>query len=308
MAVPGHQTASPSQAGFTGPILRKARAFYELTKPTIVLLILVTAYATLWIASDSPPSLWLSFTTVLGAALAAGSANAINCYYDRDIDQVMSRTRKRPVPAGQVTPREALVFGIVTGVLSVVLLSWLVHPLAAFWALAGNLFYVFVYTMWLKRSTPQNIVIGGAAGSVPPLIAWAAVHGTVAWPAVILFLIIFLWTPPHFWALALFRHEDYARAGVPMLPVVKGSHATKVQILVYTVLLAVVSLLLVPAGAAGWLYDVLAAAFGGYFIYLAWLTLKDPGDRAAKRLFGDSIIYLALVFAAAVIDRHLWIL
>lgn len=304
MAVPQHHTASAPQAGSSGPLASKARAFYELTKPTIVLLILVTAYATLWIASGDPPSLWLSLVTIVGAALSAGSANAINCYYDRDIDQIMGRTRTRPIPSGRVTPREALVFGIVTGVLSVVLLAWLAHPLAAFWALAGNLFYVFVYTMWLKRSTPQNIVIGGAAGSVPPLIAWAAVHGTVAWPAVILFLVIFLWTPPHFWALALFRNEDYARAGVPMLPVVKGARATKVQILIYTIVVTLVSLLLTPSGAAGWLYAVLASAFGGYFIYLAWLTLKDPGDRAAKRLFGYSIIYLALVFAAAVIDRQ----
>lgn len=308
MAVPRQQSASPSTAGSAGPFLSKARAFYELTKPTIVLLILVTAYATLWIASDTPPSVWLSLMTILGAALSAGSANAINCYYDRDIDEIMARTRTRPVPSGRVTPREALIFGIVTGILSVALLAWFVHPLAAFWALAGNLFYVFVYTMWLKRSTPQNIVIGGAAGSVPPLIAWAAVHGTVAWPAVILFLVIFLWTPPHFWALAIFRNEDYARAGVPMLPVVKGAHATKVQILIYTIVLTVVSLLLVPSGAAGWLYAVMATVFGGYFIYLAWLTLKDPGDRAAKRLFGYSIIYLALVFAAAVIDRQLFAL
>lgn len=285
-------------------VREKLVAFYELTKPTIVLLILVTAYATLWVASGTPPSWRLSAVTVAGAALAAASANAINCYYDRDIDAVMRRTQRRPIPSGRVTPQEALVFGIVTGILSVALLAWQTNWLAAGWALAGILFYVFIYTMWLKRSTPQNIVIGGAAGSVPPLIAWAAATGTVAWPAVILFLIIFLWTPPHFWALALFRAEDYAKAQVPMLPVVRGAKATKVQILAYTVLLTLVSLLLTLTGAAGWLYFAAAAACGGYFIYLAVRNVKDPSDKTAKRLFGYSILYLALVFAAAVLDRR----
>lgn len=305
MAVPHRDAISTAdRLRSSSPLGEKMRAFYELTKPTIVLLILITAYATLWIASGTPPPFWLSLVTMVGAALSAGSANAINCYYDRDIDVIMRRTRTRPIPSGRVTPREALIFGIVIGIASVALLAWQVHWLAAAWALAGNLFYVFIYTMWLKRSTPQNIVIGGAAGSVPPLIAWAAITGTVAWPAVILFLVIFLWTPPHFWALALFRNEDYTKANVPMMPVVRGLRSTKIQILVYTVLVTAVSLLLTPAGAAGWVYFALALALGGYFIYLAWLTLKDETDRSAKRLFGYSILYLGLLFAAAVADRQ----
>lgn len=288
------------------PSLRdKVNAYYELMKPTIVFLILFTAYATLWIATGSPPSLRLSLVILIGAGLAAGSANAMNCVYDRDIDAVMRRTRRRPIPSGRLSPREALIFGVVTGIASFIFLWWQTNWLAAAWALGGNLFYVFIYTMWLKRSTPQNIVIGGAAGSVPPLIAWAAVTGAVEWPAIILFAIIFLWTPPHFWALALFRSEDYQQAGVPMMPVAVGAEATKRQIIGYTVVLTVVSMLLTFTGAVGWLYFVLAGLFGGYFIYLAWLTYKDTTDAAAKKLFGYSIIYLALVFAAAVVDSQI---
>lgn len=287
-----------------GGLRNKLSAYYELTKPRIVYLMLITAYATMWIASGTFPSIWLSIVTLVGTALAAGSANAINCYFDRDIDVIMRRTRKRPIPAGLITPREALTFGIVTGVLSFVLLTWQANLLTASWALGGNLFYVFIYTMWLKRSTPQNIVIGGASGSVPPLIAWAAVTGTVAWPAVILFAVIFLWTPPHFWALALYSNEDYSKAKVPMMPVVRGVEETKNQMIAYSVILTLVSLLLTPSGATGWLYTVAAAALGGYFIYLAVLTKKDPTDRSAKRFFGYSLLYLALLFAVAVIDRQ----
>lgn len=278
--------------------------YYELMKPRIVMLILVTAYATLWVASGDPPSLWLTIVTLVGAGLAAGSANALNCYVDRDIDAIMTRTRVRPLPAGRLEPRQALVFGIVTGIVAFVWLAGFANLLAAIWALSGILFYVFIYTMWLKRSTPQNIVIGGAAGSVPPLIAWAAVTDSVALPAILLFGVIFLWTPPHFWALALFRSEDYARANVPMMPSVRGQQETKRQIIAYTVLLTVVSLLLTPAGAAGWYYFAAALVLGAYFIYLSVLTLRDDTDRSAKKLFGFSIIYLALIFAMVVLDRQ----
>lgn len=280
--------------------------FYELTKPRIVMLMLITAYATLWLATGTVPPLGLTLLTLLGTALSAGSANALNMYIDRDIDIIMRRTRNRPIPAGRISPNEALWFGILMGIGSVVLLTWLVNPLSAFWAAFGILFYVFIYTLWLKRSTPQNIVIGGAAGSVPPLIAWAAATGTVQLPAVILFLVIFLWTPPHFWALALFASEDYAKVNVPMLPVVRGVAETNRQIIIYTVLLTIVTLLLTPAGSAGWFYFTAAALAGIYFIVLALRTARetDGSNRAAKKLFFYSILHLAIVFAAMVLDRQ----
>ena len=223
-------------------VRRTAGDFLALTKPTIMLLVLVTGFLTLFVIPGEMPSPGLVVTTVLGTAMASGSANALNMYFDRDIDQIMKRTRTRPIPAGKVTPNEALMFGIGLGVASVALLWTTTNALAAVIALSGILFYVCVYTLFLKRRTPQNIVIGGAAGSVASLIAWAAVTGTVALPAWLLFLVIFLWTPPHFWALALLASEDYARAGVPMLPVVRGHDETRKQIFIYTALL-------VPLGA-----------------------------------------------------------
>lgn len=284
----------------------KLNDYYELTKPRIVMLMLITGYTTLWMATGTVPPLGLTLVTLVGTALSAGSANALNCYIDRDIDGIMRRTRNRPIPSGRLTPSEALWFGIITGIVAVALLAWLANPLAAFWAAFGILFYVFIYTLWLKRSTPQNIVIGGAAGSVPPLIAWAAATGTVTWPAIVLFLVIFLWTPPHFWALALFASEDYEKVNVPMLPNVHGVDATNKQIIVYTVLLTIVSLLLTPLGATGWLYFAAAALAGIYFIILAVRSAqaKDDDYRAAKKLFFYSILYLAIVFGAMVIDRQ----
>lgn len=282
------------------------RAYYELTKPRIVLLMLITAYAAMWIASDTAPDFVLTLLTLAGTALSAGSANALNCYIDRDIDAIMTRTQKRPIPSGRLQPHQALWFGIITGVLSVVLLAWFVNPLAAFWAAAGILFYVFVYTLWLKRSTPQNIVIGGAAGAVPPLIGWAAVTGTVEIPAVLLFLIIFMWTPPHFWALALFRSQEYAKVNVPMMPVVYGEDVTKRQILIYTILLVIITLLLTFTGATGWFYFAAALVAGLVFVYRAYETLRAPSgdDKTAKRLYIYSVFYLGIVFIAAVLDRQ----
>src|SRR5690606_10419178 len=212
----------------TSPMGRPlARDFWALTKPRIMALILTTGFMTILLAADGLPPFPLLLAAVLGTALASASANTLNMYFDRDIDAIMTRTRSRPLPAGRVEPAHAFVFGVVLGIASFVLLSTAVNLLSAVLAVAGILFYVLVYTLGLKRRTPQNIVIGGAAGAVPPLIGWAAVTGTVEWPAILLFAIIFLWTPPHFWALALLKNEDYVRAGVPMMPVVRGEEETR---------------------------------------------------------------------------------
>jgi protoheme IX farnesyltransferase len=276
--------------------------YLALTKPRITLLLLATTATTMVVAAGGGFPLALLGYTMLGGALAAGAANAINMYWDRDVDSVMARTRGRPVPAGRIPPRRALGFGLALAALSVAVLGPLVNWLSAALALAGILFYVFIYTIWLKRSTPQNIVIGGAAGAVPPLVGWAAVTGGVAIPALLLFGIIFLWTPPHFWALALYRRADYAAAGIPMLPVVAGEGETRRQIVRYSVALVAVSLLLGPIGSAGAFYLVCAAALGAIFLYLAF-ALGRAQARGAMRLFGYSVIYLALLFTALAIDR-----
>lgn len=278
------------------------RDYLALTKPRIILLLLATTATSMVVASGGYPSVALLGYTMLGGALAAGAANAINMYWDRDVDSVMARTRRRPVPAGRISPRRALAFGLFLTALSVAVLGLLVNWLAAALALGGILFYVFIYTIWLKRTTTQNIVIGGAAGAVPPLVGWAAVTGGVAMPALLLFAIIFLWTPPHFWALALYRRADYAAASIPMLPVVAGEVETRRQIVRYSVALVAVSLLLVPIGSAGSFYLVSAAALGAVFLYLA-LALGREQARGAMRLFGYSVIYLALLFGALAVDQ-----
>ena len=277
--------------------------YVALTKPRIILLLLATTVAAMVVAAGGWLSPALLVYTLLGGTLAAGAANAINCYWDRDIDAVMTRTRRRPVPAGRVAPRRALAFGAVLAVLAVAVLGGLVNWLSAALALAGLLFYVLVYTMWLKRTTPQNIVIGGAAGAVPPLVGWAAVTGRVEVPALLLFLIVFLWTPPHFWALALQRRQEYAAAGVPMLPVVAGEATTRRQIVGYTVALVAATLLLVPLGGAGGLYLAAAVLLGAGFLRLALAVLREGSARAAGGLFGYSIVYLVLLLAALMVDR-----
>src|SRR2546426_10847526 len=224
--------------------------------------------------------------------MSAGSANAINQLLERDIDALMSRTRRRPIPSGRVSPPYALAFAVLLGTVAFVEMAVLVNLLAALLSLAALLFYVFVYTVWLKRSTPQNIVVGGAAGAVPPLVGWAAATGHVNLTAILLFIIVFLWTPPHFWALALFRRDDYARAHVPMLPVVAGEKETRRQIVIYSVALVFVTLLLYPVGRLGLLYLLSAGVLGGEFVALA-VALEGPQSTdAAVRVFGDSIIYL----------------
>ncbi|MBX5476497.1 MAG: protoheme IX farnesyltransferase [Clostridia bacterium] len=277
-------------------VRQAVRDYVALTKPGIVLLMLVATVTTMWAATDGRLSPWLLVATLVGTALAAGAANTLNCYIDRDIDAIMRRTRNRPLPAGRLRPEQALRFGVALAVLSFAVLATWVNVLAAVIALSGAAFYVFIYTLWLKRSTPQNIVIGGAAGAVPPLIGWAAVTNHVSLPAILLFLVIFLWTPPHFWALALYKNEDYRRARVPMMPVVRGERATKIQMLVYTVLLVLCTLTLYPMGVAGPVYAVAAAVMGLVYIALAARALRDSSDAMAKRLFGFSNLYLGLLF------------
>jgi protoheme IX farnesyltransferase len=284
----------------------RAADYWELLKPRIMLLIVVTTLGSLALAADGWPGSELVFWTVLGMALVSGGSSAINHWYDRDIDALMERTSARPVASGRVAPNAALALGLVLAGLGVGLLAVEVHWLAAVWGAAGFLCYVLVYTVWLKRRTPQNIVIGGAAGAVPPLAAWAAVHGSVSATAVALFAIVFLWTPPHFWALALLLEEDYSRAGVPMLPSVRGSRATAQQVLVYTVLLVASSLVPVALGTLGWFYAAAAVLLGGRFVWLARRLLQLPDDRAAaRRTFLYSLLYLALLFVAMGVDTAL---
>ena len=285
--------------------MRMGAAYLELTKPGIIRLLLVTTFCAMLVAARGLPDLWTIVWTLLGMALVSGSANAMNMVYDQDIDAVMARTAHRPIPDQRVDQLGALVFATAIGLIGVVVLGVLVNPATAVAALGGHLFYVFIYTMWLKRSTPQNIVIGGAAGAAPPLVGWAAVHGDVSVAAWIMFAIIFFWTPPHFWALALYKKLDYKRAGIPMLPVVRGEEHTKKQMLLYTVLLVPVTGLLALAHL-GWLYLAAALILGGIFIWFAVKVLRETGSHVwAKRMFAYSLLYLALIFAAMSVDALL---
>jgi protoheme IX farnesyltransferase len=271
-----------------------------------MLLIVITTVGSLVLAAHGWPSTELVVWTVLGLTLVSGGSSVINHWYDRDIDALMHRTNERPVASGRIAPNAALAYGLALSAAGVALLAVEVNWLAAFWAFAGFVCYVVVYTIWLKRRTPQNIVIGGASGAVPPLVAWAAVDGSVTATAVALFVLVFLWTPPHFWAVALLLDDDYARAGVPMLPTVRGAKASARQILVYTVLLVISSFVPVALGTLGWVYAVAAAALGARFIWLAVVLLRAPDDRAtARRTFLYSLLYLALLFVAMGIDSAL---
>ena len=280
------------------------RDYATLTKPKVQSLLLFTTVTTMYVAGT--PSIGLVFLTCLGGALSAGGAGAVNHYVDRDIDATMSRTRSRPIPSGRVSPRAALAFGISLQVASFALLSLTVNVLAAALALSGFLGYVFVYTLWLKRSTPQNIVIGGAAGAVPPLVAWAATTGSLSWSAVYLFAIVFYWTPPHFWALSLLMKDEYAKAGVPMMPVVRGEAETRKQIVLYTGLLGLVTQLPVCGGLLGAFYMVAAAVLSAAFGVGALALQRSGGRRDALRLYLFSLAYLALLFASMVIDARLF--
>lgn len=284
------------------PLREVLRDYAVLTKPGVMALLLVTTLCAMLVAAQGLPTLGTLFWTLVGGALASGGAGAINHYVDRDIDAVMTRTRRRPLPAGRVAPEYALVFGVVLSVLAVYVLTAFVNPVAALLSLAGNLFYVFVYTIWLKRLTPQNIVIGGAAGAVPPLVGWAAVTGHLSVAALLMFLLVFAWTPPHFWALALYKRGDYAAAGVPMLPAVRGEEETRRQILFYTVAMVLTSLLFYPLGVLGLPYLVAAAALGVRFLWLVARLYRERSDRLAKQVFLYSMQYLGLLFAAMVVD------
>jgi protoheme IX farnesyltransferase len=277
--------------------------YVELTKPKVQSLLLLTTIATMYVAGD--PSPLLVVLTCLGGYLSAGGAGAVNHWFDRDIDAQMARTANRPVPSGRVSPRAALTFGCVLAGLSLLELSLTVNPLAAGLSFTGFLGYVFIYTVWLKRRTPQNIVIGGAAGAVPPLVGWAAVTGSVSGTAVLLFFIVFFWTPPHFWALSLLMKSEYEKVGVPMLPVVRGEAETRKQILLYSVLLYTVTQLPFCAGGFGVIYLVASLTLGLGFVGGA-VRLYRRADRAsALQLYLFSLAYLALLFCAMVADSHL---
>jgi protoheme IX farnesyltransferase len=279
-----------------------AADYFDMMKPRVQTLLLFTTITTMYVAGK--PSIGLVALTCLGGALSAGGAGAINHWFDRDLDAVMVRTANRPVPAGRVAPTHALVFGIVLGVAAFVLLATTVNVLAASLSLSGLLGYVFVYTMWLKRRTPQNIVIGGAAGAVPPLVAWAAVTGHLSGSALYLFAIVFYWTPPHFWALSLLMKDEYAKAGVPMMPVVRGEEETRFQIVLYTFLLVAVTILPFAGGLFGVVYFLSAIVLGGGFVALSVKLFRSRERRPALRLYLSSLAYLALLFSAMVVDVH----
>ena len=310
--------ADLSAAGLSPPRIERARVlaaapapsaavpsigdYIALLKPRVMSLVVFTGWAGLYLAPGHLHPV-LAFTAVLCIAVAAGAAGAINMWYDRDIDAVMERTRDRPLPAGRMAPGDALGFGVVLAVGSVLMMALALNLVAAALLALTIAFYVFIYTIWLKRRTPQNIVIGGAAGAFPPLVGWAAATGQVALPALALFALIFFWTPPHFWALSLYRAGDYAKAGVPMLPVVAGARETRKQMLLYTLVLWPVAVSPSLLGIAGWVYGAAALALSAVFTGFALRVMRDPRERAAKEMFGFSILYLFLLFALLVADR-----
>jgi protoheme IX farnesyltransferase len=294
----GAQTAAIPRHSAAPTLLRD---LVTLTKPKVQSLLLFITVTTMYVAGD--PSLGLVFLTCLGGALSAGGAGAVNHAIDRDIDRAMARTAARPVASGRISAGAAIGFGAALELCSFTLLALAVNPLAAALSFSGFAGYVFVYTLWLKRSTPQNIVIGGAAGAVPPLVAWAAVTGSLSGTAFYLFAIVFFWTPPHFWALSLLMKDEYARAGVPMMPVVRGEDETRRQILLYTILLYAVTQLPFCAGGFGIEYLVASMTLGGAFIYCAVRLLRSADRRWALRTYLFSLAYLALLFLAMPLDR-----
>ena len=282
-----------------------AMAYFQLTKPRVMVLLLITTLASMTVAAGGLPALHLILFTLVGGALASGGASAINHYLDRDIDSLMGRTALRPIPSGLVTPRQALIFGITLGILSFAVLTIFVNLLSAALSIGALLFYVFVYTRWLKRSTPSNIVIGGAAGAIPPLVGCAAVTGQITLLGLYLFAIVFFWTPPHFWALALLMRREYERARVPMLPIVRGDDEARRQILLYSLQLVAVTVIVFALQLMGLFYLLAALLLGGLFVYYAARLCREQSAPAARRLFRYSIIYLTLLFTAMVLDRQL---
>jgi protoheme IX farnesyltransferase len=299
----GSESSHTESKKEVGRIRQTLSSYVDLMKPHVTVLLLGTTAAAMAIAYQGLPPLGLVLATLLGGAMAAGSANCINCYIDRDIDQIMGRTQRRSLPSGKVQPTQALIFGIVLGVGAFVVLTAFVNLLSASLASSAILFYVFVYTLGLKRTSAQNIVIGGAAGAVPVLVGWAAVTNTITLPAIWLFAIIFYWTPPHFWALSLLIQKDYEKAHIPMLPVVMGENETRRQIFCYSLLLLAVTLVLFGMRAMGYLYLVAAVVLGGILVYMAIRLLQEKTKSRAKTLFWYSNCYLAMIFAAMVVDR-----
>src|SRR5262252_6768319 len=300
----GVEVRGPLVAGVGEPSLATVGDYIALMKPRVMSLVVFTALVGLAVAPGSLHPV-AAFTALLCIAVGAGAAGALNMWYDADVDALMTRTARRPVPMGRVRPGEALAFGLTLGSFAIVVLGLLVNWVAAALLAFTIFFYVVIYTIWLKRSTPHNIVIGGAAGAFPPMIGWAAVTGSLSLEPVLLFLIIFFWTPPHFWALALYRTEDYARARIPMLPVVSGDASTRRQIMLYT-------LVLVPLGVAPWafgytgaLYGVTALVTGAIMVMLGWQVFREsrPAERASRNLFAFSILYLFLLFAVLLVER-----
>lgn len=282
--------------------LAKAGAYLALTKPRIIELLLVTTVPTMVVAEQGIPSPWLMFATVLGGALAAGGANATNMYIDRDIDRLMERTKGRPLVTGEIDPAPALVFAIALQVAGFAWLWATVNAASAFLAVGAGVFYVTIYSLWLKRTSASNIVIGGAAGAVPVLVGWTAVTGTIEWPAVLLFVLMFLWTPPHFWALAIKYADDYRAASVPMLPTQVSLTDTTNRILVYSVAVWLTSLLLASTWALGWIYSIAALVAGGWFVWLAIRLRAEPGTGRAMKVFAGSISFVTVLFAAMALD------
>jgi protoheme IX farnesyltransferase len=280
------------------------RSYCQLTKPRIIPLLLIETAASMWVAAQGQVDPVLLIVTLLTGTLAAASAQAINCIYDRDIDFDMERTRHRPIPSGRIQLRDALIFAIVLGLLAFTIQWWVGNLLSALLEMAGLAVYVGIYTTWLKRSSPQNIVIGGAAGAIPPLVGWAAVTGELSLAAWLFFIIVFVWTPPHFWALAMVIQDDYAKVGVPMLPVIAGDEATAKQIWAYTLVLVPITLMMtLPLGATGSVYLAIALGLGLLFVKKAWQLLQDPADReVAKGLFKYSILYMMALSAGMVLD------
>lgn len=299
MSDTAYRTMEQPETALAGP-----GDYFALLKPRVVSLVVFSGLAGLLVAPGEIHPL-IAAVAVLCIAVGAGASGAINMWYDRDIDAVMDRTRQRPIPMGRVAPGDALGFGVVLATGAVALMGLAVNFAAAALLAVATLFYVFVYTMWLKRRTPQNIVIGGAAGAFPPMIGWAAVTGSVGLESLLLFALIFFWTPPHFWALALYRNGDYARAGIPMLPVVAGKTETKKQMILYTVLLIPLGVAPVWFGFVGWVYGSAAALLGLIFLAAAIAVWFDRTDKSAKRMFGYSIFYLFALFAVMVADATL---
>jgi protoheme IX farnesyltransferase len=281
-----------------------AREYFSLTKPKVVSLIVFTAIVGMFLSTPAMVPWQILILATLGIGLAAGSAAAINHVIERDSDALMTRTRARPLPTGQLTSRQAIVFASVLAAIAMLILILGVNVLTAVLTFATLIGYSIVYTVFLKRATPQNIVIGGAAGAAPPLLGWTAVTGEVASDALLLFLIIFVWTPPHFWALALYRHQDYANAGIPMLPVTHGPRFTRLYILLYTILLAAVTLMPFATRMSGMIYLIGALVLNGIFLYYAWKLYRDYSDGLARKTFGYSIQYLAALFALLLVDHY----